>query len=97
MTVDSYTHQPDWPVVVYQAIEGSIPFAPFVAYPLIPTVGKKGERGLMVAVRCGGQTAEEAKAAALAWIAAEVAKNQEIADNRRAAAEKRRKPAEIDA
>lgn len=89
--VDEYTHQPDWPIAVYQAIEGTIPFAPFVAYPLIPTIGKKGERGLLVTVRCAGQTAEEAKAKAEEWIAAEVEKCRATEENRRAAAAKRRK------
>ena len=88
---DAYTHRPDWPVVVYQAIDGSIPGAPFVAYPMIPTTGpKKGERGLLVSVRCAGQTAAEAKAGAEAWIAAEVEKHLATEESRKAGAEKRK-------
>lgn len=89
-SVGEYTHLPDWPIAVYQAVDGSIPFAPFVAYPLIPTVGKKGERGLLVSVRCAGQTAEEARSQAQAWIAAEVEKNAATEASRKAGAEKRR-------
>lgn len=94
MTVDHYTHDmPDWPIVVYQAIDGQIPFAPFVAYPLIPTVEKTKQgmqRGVMVSVRCHGQTADEARAAACQWIAGEVEKNRKTEEGRRNAVEKRR-------
>lgn len=92
--VAEYTHQPEWPIVVYQAVDGQIPFAPFVAYPLIPTVGDKGKRGLLVAVRCAGQTADEARDQAKAWIAAEVEKNASNETSRKAGAEKRRARAE---
>lgn len=91
MTVDHYTHDaPDWPIVVYQAIDGQIPFAPFVAYPLVPTVEKGGKRSVMVAVRCPGQTAEEASDAARAWIREEAEKNRAKLENIKAGAEKRR-------
>jgi hypothetical protein len=88
--VAEYTHLPDWPIAVYQAVNGQIPFAPFVAYPLIPTVGKKGERALLPSVRCAGQTAEEAYSQAEAWIAAEIEKHASTEASRKAGAEKRR-------
>ena len=88
--VDEYTHRPDWPIAVYAAVEGSIPFAPFVAYPMVPTVGKKGERGLEIMVRCTGKTISEAKAKAEAWIDAEIAKSRSKTENLKAGVEKRR-------
>lgn len=87
--VESYAHAPEWPIAVYQSVDGQIPFAPFVAYPMIPTVGKKGERGLTISVRCPGQTADEARDAARAWIAAEIEKSAKNAESRRAAVAKR--------
>lgn len=94
MSVDHYTHEmPDWPIVVYQAIDGQIPFAPFVAYPLIPTEErtKQGlKRSMLVTVRCAGQTADEAREAARQWIAAEVEKNRAKTEDIKAGAEKRR-------
>lgn len=88
--VDECRHSPDWPIAVYAAVEGSIPFAPFVAYPMIPTVGKDGKRGLLPAVRCAGQTIAEARANAQAWIDAEIEKSRAKAENYKAGAEKRR-------
>ena len=87
---DEYTHRPDWPIAVYAAVEGSIPFAPFVAYPMDPTVGRGGKRELLPAVRCHGQTISEAKANAEAWIDSEVAKNRAKGENLKAGVEKRR-------
>ena len=98
MSVDHYVHEmPDWPIVVYQAIDGQIPFAPFVAYPLVRTV-EKTKHGLTptvhVMVRCGGQTADEAREKAREWIAAEVEKNRAKSENIKAGAEKRRQSRE---
>ncbi len=88
--VGEYTHRPNWPIAVYAAVEGSIPGAPFVAYPMIPTVGKDGKRGLLPAVRCVGKTIAEARASAQAWIDAEVEKSRAKAENYKAGTEKRR-------
>lgn len=88
--VEQYTHRPEWPIAIYAAVEGSIPFAPFVAYPMVPTVGKDGKRGYVAAVRCSGQTIGEARAQAQAWIDAEIKKNLTKSLNIRAGADKRR-------
>ena len=88
--VDEYTHRPDWPIAVYAAVEGSIPFAPFVAYPMVPTVGKDGKRSLDASVRCTGQTIAEARANAQKHIDAEIEKYRTKAQNLKAGVEKRR-------
>lgn len=67
---------PAWPIAVYQALGDGIPGEPFVAYPMIPQ--KKGKVAIMV--RCGGATADAARAKAQEWIDGEVAKLRRAED-----------------